>query len=56
MELDDKYAPKLEEVASFPKAKEVPDTQTIVKTENGTLKYYIMVNGKWYLIGNLTEV
>lgn len=56
MELDDKYAPKPEEVVSFPSAKEVADFQTIVKDDNGTLKYYIMRNGKWYLIGNLTEV
>ena len=56
MELEDKFAPKPEQVVSFPQAREVEDFKTIVKDDNGTLKYYIMVNGKWYLIGNLTEV
>ena len=56
MELEDRFDPKTEKVISFPLAKEVSDMQKIVKSDNGTLKYYIMVNGKWYFIGNLTEV
>lgn len=56
MELEDKYESKTTKEVSFPKAREVSDFQKIVKSVDGTLKYYIMVDGKWYFISNLTEV
>lgn len=52
MELREEFQPKTTKEENFPDAKEVYDFQMIVKDGN----LYMMIDGKWYLIQNLTEV
>lgn len=56
MELDDRYDSKTTKEESFPSPKEVPDFHKMVKQVDGTYKYYIMVDGQWYYITDLTRV
>ncbi|MBK7380648.1 MAG: hypothetical protein IPJ03_16955 [Ignavibacteriales bacterium] len=51
------YQPKTLKTTYLPDNKETADTQIIVVTApDKTKKIYIYVDGKKYLIGNLTEV
>lgn len=52
MVLDEEYQPKTIQDARFPDAKEVKDVQFLIKDN----KLYVMKDGEWYHIANLTKV
>lgn len=52
MELREEFQPLTTKEETYPSAKEVYGFQMIVKDGN----LYMMIDGEWYLINNLTKV
>jgi len=55
-ELRKDFSPKSLTVTKLPNSREVIDNTLVILKQSGTKKLYIMSEGKWNLIGTLTEV